>query len=175
MIRLGYEKSPRIRRQFDALGLHPADFKSLKDIWKIPVTSRERLVEYELEEPPYGGLCAADADIDRIFISPGPVYEPHLSEADPLWARAYHAAGFRKGDVVLNAFSYHMVAAGLTFHGGLRSVGATVVPSGSSGTQQQVQLIRDLRVTGFTGTPSFLMAIIEKAEEMGFRSRTSSG
>ncbi len=167
MIRLGYERSPRIRRQFDELGLHPADFKSLKDIWKIPVTSRERLVEYEQEEPPYGGLCATDADIDRVFISPGPVYEPHLSEADPLWARAYHAAGFRKGDVVLNAFSYHMVAAGLTFHGGLRRVGATVVPSGSSGTQQQVQLIRDLRVTGFTGTPSFLMAIIEKAEEMG--------
>ena len=59
-----------------------------------------------------------DAKIDRIFTSPGPVYEPHLSESDPLWARAYFAAGIRKGDIVLNAFSYHMVAAGLTFHNG---------------------------------------------------------
>jgi phenylacetate-CoA ligase len=69
---------------------------------------------------------------------------------------------------VLNAFSYHMVAAGLTFHGGLNKVGATVVPSGSSATQQQVQLIKDLNVTGYTGTPSFLMAIITKAAEMGY-------
>jgi len=69
---------------------------------------------------------------------------------------------------VLNAFSYHMVAAGLTFHSGLRRVGVTVVPSGASSTENQVQLIRDLGVTGFTGTPSFLMAIIKKAEEMGY-------
>jgi len=78
-----------------------------------------------------------------------------------------HAAGFRPGDVVLNAFSYHMVAAGLTFHSGLRRLGVTVVPSGTSTTENQVQLIRDLGVTGYTGTPSFLMAIIKKAEEMG--------
>jgi phenylacetate-CoA ligase len=64
-----------------------------------------------------------------------------------------------------------MVAAGLTFHNGLRRVGATVVPSGASSTEHQVQLIRDLRVTGYTGTPSFLMAIIKKAEEMGYRFR----
>jgi len=60
------------------------------------------------------------------------------------------------------------VAAGLTFHGGLARVGATVIPSGSSGTQQQVQLMHDLRATGYTGTPSFLMAIIKKAEELGY-------
>jgi phenylacetate-CoA ligase len=65
-----------------------------------------------------------------------------------------------------------MVAAGLTFHGGLRRVGATVVPSGASGTQAQVQLIRDLRVTAYTGTPSFLMAIIEKAAELGLDFRS---
>ncbi len=62
-----------------------------------------------------------------------------------------------------------MVAAGLTFHSGLRRLGATVVPSGTSSTENQVQLIRDLGVTGYTGTPSFLMAIIKKAEEMGYR------
>lgn len=70
--------------------------------------------------------------------------------------------------MVLNAFSYHMVAAGLTFHGGLRNVGATVIPSGTSSSQLQVQLIRDLAITTYTGTPSFLMNIINRAEEMGY-------
>ncbi len=168
MVRLGYEKSSRVRAMMDQIGCAPADIGTLDDFQRLPVISREKLIEYELEEPPYGGFCAPDAEIDRIFISPGPVYEPHLSEADPLWARAYHAAGFGKGDVVLNAFSYHMVAAGLTFHSGLRQVGATVVPSGSSGTQAQADLIRDLKITGYTGTPSFLMAILQKGEELGY-------
>jgi phenylacetate-CoA ligase len=110
-------------------------------------------------------------ETDRIFTSPGPVYEPHLTEKDPIWGRGYYAAGFRKGDIVLNAFSYHMVAAGLTFHSGLRRVGATVIPSGASTTENQIQLIRDLGATGYTGTPSFLMAIIKKAEEMGYNFR----
>ena len=171
MVRLGYRKSQRVKKIFDERGIDPAKIRSIKDLEKLPVISREELVKLEKEDPPYGGFCREDISVDRIFTSPGPVYEPHLSDKDPIWARGYYAAGFRKGDIVLNAFSYHMVAAGLTFHSGLRRVGATVVPSGASSTENQVQLIRDLRVTGYTGTPSFLMAIIKRAEEMGYRFR----
>lgn len=160
-------QSAVLRRQFDDLGIRPSDIRRAEDFERLPVVSRERLVEMELKNPPYAGLENPAAEIDRIFISPGPVYEPHLGENDVLWARAYKAAGLGKGDVVLNAFSYHMVAAGLTFHGGLRKIGATVIPSGASSAQAQVQLIRDLGATAYTGTPSFLMAIIEKAREMG--------
>jgi len=168
MVSAGYERSKRVREIFDERNLKPSDIKTTKDLEKLPVISREKLIEMEAEDPPFGGFCDSTAEIDRIFTSPGPVYEPHLGEDDPIWARAYYAAGFRKGDIVLNAFSYHMIAAGLTFHGGLRRVGATVVPSGTSSSQQQVQLIHDLGVTGYTGTPSFLNAIIKKAEEMGY-------
>lgn len=168
MINLGYKKSRRIKEIFNSLKLDHSEIKTVSDFSKLPVISREKLIEMESAEPPFGGLHNADVEIDRIFTSPGPVYEPHLSENDPLWARAYFAAGIRKGDVVLNAFSYHMVAAGLTFHAGLRHVGATVVPSGTSSSQIQVQLMRDLGVTAYTGTPSFFMSIIKKAEEMGY-------
>ncbi len=168
MVNLGYERSKRVKQLFDEIGISPIDIQGVHDLEKLPVITREELVEIEAADPPFGGFADEHASIERIFTSPGPVYEPHLNSDDPLWARAYCAAGFRKGDIVLNAFTYHMVAAGLTFHGGLGRVGATVVPSGSSGTQQQVQLIKDLGVTGYTGTPSFLMAIIKKAHEMGY-------
>jgi phenylacetate-CoA ligase len=168
MVRLGYKRSPRVKRMFDERNIDPSKIKFIRDLEKLPVISREELVKFEMEDPPFGGFCATDVKTDRIFTSPGPVYEPHLTEKDLIWARGYYAAGFRKGDVVLNAFSYHMVAAGLTFHSGLRRVGATVVPSGASSTENQLQLIRDLGVTGYTGTPSFLMAIIKKAGEMGY-------
>ncbi|MDD5724229.1 MAG: AMP-binding protein [Syntrophales bacterium] len=167
MVDGAYLRSKRVREMLDDLNLKPSDIASVGDLEELPVTSREEVVELQRQEPPFGGLCAADVDAARIFTSPGPVYEPHLGEGE-LWARGYFAAGFRKGDRVLNTFSYHMVAAGLTFHEGLRSVGATVIPSGTSGTETQVQLIRDLGVTGYTGTPSFLIAIIRKAEELGY-------
>lgn len=169
MLREGYRKSHKLKGLLDQVGVDPETFRFPEDMAKLPVISREKLVEWELADPPYGGLDDPNAAIDRIFISPGPVYEPHLSEDDPLWARAYKAAGVRKGEIALNAFSYHMVAAGLTFHNGLRKVGATVIPSGTAGREQQLQLIKDLKPTVFTGTPSFLMSIIEKAEELGLQ------
>jgi phenylacetate-CoA ligase len=168
MVRLGYRKASRVKKIFNERNIDPLKIKSVKDLEKLPIISREQMVKLEKEEPPYGGFSPPNLMTDRIFTSPGPVYEPHLTAKDPIWGRGYYAAGYRKGDVVLNTFSYHMVAAGLTFHSGLRRVGATVVPSGASSTENQVQLIRDLGVTGFTGTPSFLMAIIKKAEEMGY-------
>jgi phenylacetate-CoA ligase len=171
MVRLGYRKASRVKKIFDERNIDPLKIKSVKDLEKLPVISREQLVSLEKEQPPYGGFSDPHVMTDRIFTSPGPVYEPHLTERDPIWGRGYYAAGFRKGDVVLNAFSYHMVAAGLTFHSGLRRVGVTVIPSGASSTENQVQLIRDLGATGYTGTPSFLMAIIKKAEEMGYSFR----
>ncbi len=168
MVKLGYEKSTRIQQIFDAHKINPLDIKSREDLEVLPFTSREKLVDMEMQQPPFAGLENPEIKIDRIFTSPGPVYEPHLSETDYLWARAYHAAGIGPSDIALCAFSYHLVAAGLTFHNGLRKVGATVVPSGASSSQIQVQLIKDLKVTAYTGKPSFLMSIISKAQELGF-------
>jgi phenylacetate-CoA ligase len=168
MVKLGYEKSARLKSILDKNKINPQNIKTREDLEKLPVTSREKLVDMEMQEPPYAGLENQAIPIDRIFTSPGPVYEPHLSEDDNLWARAFFAAGIGAGDIALNAFSYHLVAAGLTFHSGLRKVGATVVPSGTSSSQIQVQLIKDLKVTAYVGTPSFLSSIISKAGEMGF-------
>jgi len=168
MVRLGYKQSPRLKKMLDSHKINPAKIKTREDLETLPVTSREKLVEMEMNKPPYAGLENPALAIDRIFTSPGPVYEPHLSETDYLWARAFFAAGIGPKDIALNAFSYHLVAAGLTFHNGLRKVGATVVPSGTSSSQIQVQLIKDLKVTAYVGTPSFLMSIIEKSKELGF-------
>ena len=168
MVKLSFEKSSHVKAVLDNHKINPDNIKSREDLECLPVTSRERLVELEMDDLPYAGLENPDASIDRIFTSPGPVYEPHLSETDYLWARAFHAAGIGPKDTALNAFSYHLVAAGLTFHNGLRSVGATVVPSGTSSSQVQVQLIRDLKVTAYVGTPGFFKAIIDKSKEMSF-------
>jgi phenylacetate-CoA ligase len=104
MIAAAYRHSSRVKETMDGLDLKPRDIASADDLEKLPVISREDLVERERLDPPFGGLCAPDADVARIFTSPGPVYEPHLGEGQ-VWARGYFAGGVRRGDRVRNTFS----------------------------------------------------------------------
>src|SRR3546814_8738432 len=46
-------------------------------------------------------------------------------------------------------------------------LGCTVFPGGIGQTEQQARTMADLAPSGYTGTPSFLKIILEKADEMG--------
>ena len=100
-------------------------------------------------------------------MSPGQIYEPEGHGRD-WWrtARALHAAGFRAGDLVANAFAYHFTPAGSMLESGALACGCTVVPTGVGQTEMQVSTIADLGVNGYIGTPSFLKLIVEKAAEL---------
>jgi phenylacetate-CoA ligase len=49
----------------------------------------------------------------------------------------------------------------------LHMVGCVTVPTGVGNTEQQVNVLKNLKANGYCGTPSFLLNIAEKAEEMG--------
>jgi phenylacetate-CoA ligase len=118
---------------------------------------------------PFGGLTAVETGrLARIFASPGPIYDPDGRRGD-WWrmARALWAAGFRRGDVVHNCFSYHFTPAGMMLETGAQEIGCAVVPAGVGNTEQQVRAIVDIRPAGYVGTPSFLRIILEKGREMG--------
>jgi phenylacetate-CoA ligase len=116
----------------------------------------------------WGRMRAASARAGKVFASPGPMYEPEARAADA-WrmARALHAAGFRAGDLVHNAFSYHFTPAGSMMESGALALGCTVFPAGTGQTEQQLQAMADLRPDAYIGTPSFLRILLEKADETG--------
>ncbi|MCD6599220.1 MAG: AMP-binding protein [Dehalococcoidia bacterium] len=164
--------APSTREIFDRSKVNPAEIRTTRDLEKLPITRKIDLIELQRERPPYGGLLTIPPeDIDRVFISPGPIYEPLHTGSIKWFAKSFYAAGFRKGDVVINTFTYHMSPAGVLFHEALRDCGATVVVMGTGNTEIQIKTMQDLKVTGFVGTPSFLMNIIKKAEEMGHNFR----
>ncbi len=82
-------------------------------------------------------------------------------------ARAIYAAGFRRGELIHNSFSYHFVPAGSMMETGAHALGCTVFPGGTGQTEQQVHAMAELKPAGYIGTPSFLKIIIEKAAELG--------
>jgi len=163
-----YQYAPAVKKLFDDAGVSPDRIRTVKDLEKLPVTRKTDLVEMQKENLPYGGVAGIPLeDVERVFISPGPIYEIQPSRIQ-WFAKSFWAAGFRKGDVAINTFTYHMSPAGILFHEAIHDCGATVVVAGTGNTDLQIQIMKDLRVTGFVGTPSFLMTVINRAEEMGY-------
>ena len=149
-------------------GVEPRKVTTRKALAALPVTRKSDLIGLQAQERPLGGLNATPVEkLAKIFMSPGPIYEPE-GKGKNWWrtARALHAGGFRAGDLVLNTFAYHFTPAGSMLESGARALGCTVVPAGTGQTEMQVAAIRDLRISAYIGTPSFLKLIVEKADEL---------
>src|SRR5512139_277663 len=170
IVQYAYRHSPAIRRKLDSVGLKPRDIQKVKDLEKLPITKKSDLIELQKKEPPFGGFEGVPIhELRRIYASPGPLYEPGEMDYEEIgWAQAMVAAGFRSGDIALNTFSYHMVPFALNMlDNSLFKVGCITVPAGVGNTEQQVHLLKNLKVTAFCGTPSFLLNLAEKAGELG--------
>jgi phenylacetate-CoA ligase len=154
-------------------GVDASAVNSRAALAQLPVTRKHELLERQRAgrgRDPFGGFSTLlrGPEMPRIFASPGPVYEPEGCSRD-YWraARAMFAAGFRAGDLVHNAFSYHMTPGAFIMESGAHAVGCTVFPAGVGQTEQQLQAIADLKPDAYMGTPSFLRILIEKAAETG--------
>jgi phenylacetate-CoA ligase len=158
-------------------GVDAASITSRAALAALPVTRKHELLDRQKASRAAGGdvfggfssLVRGPA-MSRIFSSPGPIYEPEGSSAD-YWraGRALFAAGFRAGELVHNSFSYHMTPGAFILESGAHAVGCTVFPAGTGQTEQQLDAMVDLKPDGYTGTPSFLRILLEKAAQAGTR------
>jgi phenylacetate-CoA ligase len=155
-------------------GVQAGSITSRAALAKLPVTRKSELhqrqkIAREAGHDVFGGfssLLRGHKGMGRVFSSPGPIYEPEGKAAD-YWrmGRAIFAAGMRAGDLVHNAFSYHMTPGAFLMESGAHAVGCTVFPAGTGQTEQQLQAIAELKPNGYSGTPSFLKILVEKAQE----------
>jgi phenylacetate-CoA ligase len=159
-----------MKSKMDSVGLKPKDIQTIEDLEKLPITKKTDLMELQKKNPPFGGFEGASIrGLRRIYVSPGPLYEPGEFDYDELgWVQGMYAAGFRPGDIAINTFSYHMVPFAMQMlDNSLFKIGCITIPTGIGNTEQQVNILKNLKVNAFCGTPSFLLNIAEKAEEMG--------
>lgn len=166
---LAYAKSHAPYYARTLAGVEPRAVKSRGQLAKLPVTRKSDLIGLQKNDPPFAGLNAAGkGELARLFMSPGPIYEPEGRKPD-FWRikRALYAAGFRPGQLVHNCFSYHLTPAGAMLESAAFALGCAVVPGGTGQTELQSRAISDLKPDGYVGTPSFLKTLIEKARETG--------
>ncbi|HEY3564640.1 MAG TPA: AMP-binding protein [Casimicrobiaceae bacterium] len=146
----------------------PEAITTVQALAQLPVVRKSQLADLQRAARPFGGFAAAGAPIAQIFASPGGIYEPEGAVPD-YWrlARALFAAGFRKGDLIHNAFAYHLTPAGSMLATGGQALGCAVFPGGVGNTEQQLAAMAELRPDGYVGTPSFLRILLDRADEAG--------
>ncbi len=164
-----YANAPAWRALMDQAGAEPGDLTTVESLYQLPITEKAELVAKQRQSPPFGGLSALPySDMRRIYASPGPIFEPSEKEVeDDRWAQAFYAAGFRSGDKAQVTFNFNMVPFAFALDDALNLMGCLSIPTGVGNSETQVQILADLKVEAYIGTPSFLAALADRAEAMG--------
>ena len=174
ILRHAYEHAPGYRKFLDERGAHPAAVQRIGDFSAIPVLKKNRMPELHRDNPPFGGFLAVPVEkLKRIYVSPGPLYDPEGRKED-YWGlrKCLYNAGFRPGDLVMNTFSHHLTPAGIFLDEACTGIGCTTVPTGVGNTEIQVRTMVELKINGYLGVASFLLTLIAKMAELGYNPAT---
>ena len=165
LVRRAMDKAPGWAEHLH--GVDPASVSSRDALAQLPILRKASLKDLQGARPPFGGLATSETgSLGRIFMSPGPIFEPEgLGEDWWRTARALYAAGFRRGDIVHNTFAYHLTPGGWILDAGARALGCTVVAAGPGNTEQQLEAIQHLKPSAYVGVPDYLKILLDKAKE----------
>jgi phenylacetate-CoA ligase len=166
-----YTKVEFYRKKMDEMGTKPRDINTLKDIEKLPFTTKDDL---RLNYP--HGLRACPADrIVEVHMSSGttgkPIVDEYTKKDIQLWgevmARTMAGGGCTKDDIVHNCYGYGLFTGGMGAHYGAMALGAGVLPMSSGLTERQLMVMEDFKSTMLCCTPSYALFLAEEAAAKG--------
>src|SRR5260370_39755320 len=98
-------------------GIDPKSIVDRTNLTNLPLLRKSELPALQQADPPFGGFnVTPPGRARRLMMSPGPIFEPECESPDGYGtARALCACGFRRGDIVHNAFSYHLTPGAFIF------------------------------------------------------------
>nr|WP_320010327.1 phenylacetate--CoA ligase [uncultured Desulfobulbus sp.] len=166
-----YENVLPYKKKMDEAGVKPGDIQSLKDLSKLPFTTKDDL----RENYPFGLFATPMDDVIRIHATSGTTGKPAVvgyTQADiNLWAsvikRCLTMAGVTRGDMVHNAYGYGLFTGGLGAHYGIEALGATVIPVSGGNSKRQISIMRDFGSTVLLSTPSYALNLADAMADGG--------
>jgi len=174
VVKRAYENVPYYKKRFDDAGINPQDIKTLEDIQKIPLTTKDDLrAAY-----PFGMFAVPRREIVEVHTSSGTTGKPTVSgythkDLD-IWsevmARGLTMFGLDEDDLIQNTHGYGLFTGGFGVHYGAQKIGATVIPISTGQTRRQIEIMKDFGTTVLIVTPSYGLYLAEVAEEEGLTS-----
>jgi len=166
-----YRQVKFYRRRLDEHGLKPEDIRELRDLARLPCTTREDLSE----NYPYGMFAVPLRDIVRIVSSPGTTDRPlvvgYTSPDLKLWqellARLYTAAGVTRDDIVQFILPPGLANWRRDLMAGAEYLGASVIPAASLNFAKELMVMRDYKTSVLVTTPSIarhLLTVMDRLD-----------
>jgi len=166
-----YTKVDFYRAKMEKEGISPKDICSLKDIEKLPFTTKEDLrLSY-----PHGLRACPQGSIVEVHMSSGttgkPVVDEYTVKDLDTWresmARTLAGGGCTRDDIVQNCYGYGLFTGGAGVHYGALAIGAEILPMSSGNTERQLIVMQDFGSTMLTCTPSYALFLAEEADAAG--------
>ena len=175
-VKRAYESVPYYKRRFDELGVKPEDIKTLKDIEKLPFTTKDDL----RDAYPFGMFAVPRKEIVEVHTSSGTTGKPTVSgytRGDlEIWgevmARGLCMFGVTDDDIIQNTHGYGLFTGGFGVHYGAQKMGATVIPISTGQTKRQIEIMQDFGTSVMIFTPSYGLYLAEEIEEEGIDTKT---
>lgn len=166
-----YEKVAPYRAKMEAAHVKPEDIRSLEDLRKLPFTYKADF----RENYPMGLFAVSPKELVRFHASSGTTGKPtvvgYTREDLSVWlnnvARIACMGGATPCDVAQIAFGYGTFTGALGLHGGLETLGASVIPMSSGNTNKQIMFLKDMEVTLLVATPSYALHLGEEIRKRG--------
>lgn len=170
-VKLVYDNVPFYKKKFKELKITPSDIKTLEDVRKLPLTTKNDL----RDNSPFGMMVTPLDKCIELHASSGttgiPVtacYTPNDIEVwSEVMARCLSMSGLTKKDVFQNPIPYGTFTGAFGFHYGAQKVGALVIPSGMGQSERQIKLMEYYGTTFFSGVASYAMRLSQVALDMG--------
>jgi len=166
-----YNNNSFYKKRIEEAGLNPGKLKDLRDIEKLPFTSKDEL----RENYPFGLFCTPLSEVIRIHASSGTTGNPtvvgYTREDLEMWAdnliRIMYDVGVRKDDIVQVSHGFGLFTGGFGFQYAAEKLGALVIPISSGNTERQLKIMADFKSTVLICTPSYTLHIAEVGAKMG--------
>ena len=164
-------RSSFYRQLYRKAGVRPDSIKTLEDIRILPFADKFSAGNAY----PFGLLMCPMSMVREVHSATTPsrqilpIYatEKDLEDWAERCARVLWMTGLRPGDIVQNAFRFGLSTGGFGFHYGALLAGMLSIPASTGGTDQQIDTILDVGVTGIAMMPSYAMFLGMRARERG--------
>ena len=168
-------RSPWYRRTLD--GFDVSDLRSLDDLRRLPMLTREEWMNSQFEHPPYGEIPAIDGEgAIRIHTTSGTTGKGPLRAIDSrkdwawiaeMWAYGIWGCGVRPHDTAYIAFGYGSFIGFWGLHYSMEKIGVLNVPGGAQPTESRVRQIVDFGATVVASTPTYALRLAQEASTLG--------
>ncbi len=169
------ERSPWYRRALADFDV--AELRSLEDLRRLPMLTREEWMNSQFENPPYGELPTIGGDgAIRIHTTSGTTGKGPLRALDSrkdwswiaeMWAYGIWGCGIRPGDTAYIAFGYGSFIGFWGLHYSMEKIGVLNVPGGAQPTESRVRQIIDFGATVVASTPTYALRLAQEAATLG--------